>query len=277
MISAAYKIEIPDINEIELPLTGPNVSFVGRISSKAEQIDDDCRFGIDLLEYNNFNFRNKEKMIFKLQVVFEAGPDSRFRKLPPRLDIGKLIFITGFLDLDDDEIYVEAKEIDLLDDSSISNKHNVNSNKSPFSRTNKFKIKKEKNSGNMIEDIEDKVDEKSQENYVDISDNDIKNNEKPKNYGYKRKSPIKLAPNKKKFSKNSNDDDKNEDYEIILKKTGGKKSELMDLSIQRLNNFINEKKNNEVNEDRDGKTKRVQPTKKNTNVTTRSQKSKDDD
>ncbi len=51
----------------------------------------------------------------------------------------------------------------------------------------------------------------------------------------------------------------------------------MDLSIQRLNNFINEKKNNEVNEDRDGKTKRVQPTKKNTNVTTRSQKSKDDD
>ncbi len=45
MISATFKIEISDdidINEIKLPLAGPNISFVGRISSKAEQIDDDC-------------------------------------------------------------------------------------------------------------------------------------------------------------------------------------------------------------------------------------------
>ena len=45
MISGAFKIDISenvDINEIKLPLTGPNISFVGRISSKAEKIDDDC-------------------------------------------------------------------------------------------------------------------------------------------------------------------------------------------------------------------------------------------
>jgi hypothetical protein len=60
MISAAYKIEASD--EFKLPLTEPNISFVGRISS--EQIDNDCRFGVDLLEYNNFNFG--------IQVVFGA-------------------------------------------------------------------------------------------------------------------------------------------------------------------------------------------------------------
>lgn len=55
----------------------------------------------------------------------------------------------------------------------------------------------------------------------------------------------------------------------------------MDLSIQRLNNFINERKNDEIDKDddqiNDGKIKKVEYTKKNTNVTTRSQKSKDED
>ena len=285
MISGAFKIDISkdvDINEIKLPLTGPNISFVGRISSKAEQIDDDCRFSIDLLEYNNFNFGNKEKMIFKIQVVFEAGPNSRFRKLATRLDIGKLIFITGFLDLDDNEIFVEAKEIDLLDDS-ISNQLNINS-KSPFSRTNKFKnngIKKEKDSDNIIEVINDQIHEKTQNNYINISDNDIKQIEKPRKYGRKRKSPTTLVQNQKK-TKDSDITDKDEDYEIISKKNSGKKKdELMDLSIHRLNNFINDRKNDEIDEDEnqanDSKTKKVEYMKKNTNVTTRSQKSKDEE
>ncbi len=285
MVSAAFKIENSDdidINEIKLPLTGPNISFVGRISSKAEQIDDDCRFGVDLLEYNNFNFGNKEKMIFKLQVVFEAGPNSRFKKLATRLDIGKLIFISGFLDLDDNEIFVEAKEIDLLDDS-ISNQRNRINSKSPFSRTNKFKnnnIKKEKDSNDTINISDDEINEKT-DDYVDITDNNIKKIEKPRNYGRKRKSPITLVQNQKKTKDSDDITDEDKEYEINSKKNSGKKKvELMDLSIQRLNNFINEKQNDEIDKDEnqvnDSNTKRVN-TKKNTNVTTRSQKSKDED
>ena len=86
MLSAASKIEIPedaDTDEMKLPFTtGPNISFVGKISSKAEQIDDDCRFGVDLLEYNNFSFGKKEKMTFKIQVVFEAGPEYVLESFP---------------------------------------------------------------------------------------------------------------------------------------------------------------------------------------------------
>ena len=43
MISATFKIEISDdidINEIKLPLTGPNISL--QEEYQAEQIDDDC-------------------------------------------------------------------------------------------------------------------------------------------------------------------------------------------------------------------------------------------
>src|SRR6266498_2364160 len=197
MISAAYKIEIPDINEIELPLTGPNVSFVGRISNKAEQINNDCRLGVDLLEYNNFNFGNTEKMIFKLQVVFDVGPDSRFKKFSNRLNIGKLIFITGFLDLDSDEIFVEAKEIDLLDDfvGSIDNQPNF---KSPFSRTNKFKnhgIKKEdlNDATEIIRDNE--INKKVQDDQVNIS-------EKKRSYSHERESQI----SQKKVKSDDSDD-----------------------------------------------------------------------
>lgn len=58
-------------------------------------------------------------MNFKIQVVYEAEHSLRFRKLASRLDIGKLIYITGFLNLNDNELpFVDAKEIDLLDELS---------------------------------------------------------------------------------------------------------------------------------------------------------------
>ena len=62
------------------------------------------------IEYNNFNFGNKEKMTFKMQVVYDAGPNSRFRRLAPKLEIGKLVFITGFLDLNDNDLpFIDGK------------------------------------------------------------------------------------------------------------------------------------------------------------------------
>ena|SRR2546421_12807938 len=95
-ISAAFKISIPK-NHNDLHPSGLYGSFVGRIYEGIEQNDNDCKFDINLLEYNSFSFANKEKMNFKIQVVYEAEPDSRFKKLVPRLQIGKLIFISGFL------------------------------------------------------------------------------------------------------------------------------------------------------------------------------------
>ena len=141
-------------------------------------------------------------MTFKIQVVFEAEPESRFRKFSNKLDIGKLIFIAGFLDLDDNEIFVEAKEMDLLDDS-ISNQPNATS-KSPFLRTNKFKsninIKKEKKSDNITRIIEDNVNKKIRDDCINISDSDtIEKNEKQVNYRSKRKSPTMLVQNQKKL------------------------------------------------------------------------------
>ena len=97
MVSAAFKIEFPgiyEINEIQLPSTGPHISFVGRIYSIPEQQENDCLFGIHLFEYNNFNFRDKGKVNFKIQVVYEAGPNSRFAKLASKLQLGKLVFIS---------------------------------------------------------------------------------------------------------------------------------------------------------------------------------------
>ena len=56
-------------------------------------------------------------MNFKMQVVYEAGPNSRFNKIASRLQIGKIVFISGFFDLNENELpFIEAKEIDLLDD-----------------------------------------------------------------------------------------------------------------------------------------------------------------
>lgn len=81
-------------------------------------------------------------MNFKIQVVYEAGPTSRFNKLASRLQIGKTVFISGFFDLNENELpFVEAKEIDVLSDLNNSleiQPTNINL-QSPFSRTHKFK------------------------------------------------------------------------------------------------------------------------------------------
>jgi hypothetical protein len=52
----------------------------------------------------------KGKINFEIQIVFEAGPDSLFRKLASRIEIGRSVFITGILDLDD----VEAPFVELI-------------------------------------------------------------------------------------------------------------------------------------------------------------------
>ncbi|GES86518.1 hypothetical protein GLOIN_2v1481254 [Rhizophagus clarus] len=124
-----------------LPIS-PYASFVGKIYETVEQSDNDCKFGIILSEYNNFSFGNKAKTDFKIQVVYEAGSDSRFKKLAPKLSIGRLVYISGFFDLNENEFpFIEAKEIDLLDDysnNSTQNRANITPQPS-FSRANKFK------------------------------------------------------------------------------------------------------------------------------------------
>jgi hypothetical protein len=142
LVSAAFKL--PTSEKIE---AGPYASFVGTIYEGIEKNENDCKFGVNLLEYNGFNFANKEKMNFKIQVVYEAGPNSRFSKLASRLQIGKTVFISGFFDLNENELpFVEAKEIDLLDDFNNNSLQvrptNVNL-RSPFSRTHKFKGNKD--------------------------------------------------------------------------------------------------------------------------------------
>jgi hypothetical protein len=84
MISTAFKIEITG-NHL-LP-TIPQISFAGKICSKPEEVDDDCLFGVDLLEYNNFSFEIKGKINFKIQIVFEARSDSRSENLPQELKL----------------------------------------------------------------------------------------------------------------------------------------------------------------------------------------------
>lgn len=145
MVSAAFKLPIPDDSINELFPASPYASFVGRIYEAVEQYENDCKFGVTLLEYNNFSFASKSKMDFKIQVVYEAGPDSRFKKLITRLNTGKLVFISGFFDLNENELpFIEAKEIDLLDEFSNNPTQNQanTSLQSPFSRTNKFKTNK---------------------------------------------------------------------------------------------------------------------------------------
>jgi len=108
-------------NKDEFFPAGPYTSFVRTIYEGVEQNENDCKFGINLLEYNNFSFANREKMNFKMQVVYEAGPNSRFNRLASKLQIGKIIFVSGFFDLNENELpYIEAKEIDILDDFNNS-------------------------------------------------------------------------------------------------------------------------------------------------------------
>ena len=308
MISAAFKIEIPE--NYTLQQTGPHISFARKIYSKPEEIDNDCSFGVQLLEYNNFSFGNKEKMNFKIQVVFEAGPDSRFKKLASRLEIGKSVFITGFLDLDDVEIpFVEAKEIDLLDD--VVNNPNL---QSPFSRTHKFKnnknifIKKEKTLDNNIIDVfNTEMDDQIQINDINDDNNndkeeEIKRNRQSlrgkQNRGRKRKTnPVQHLKNIENSGVDEQEDNKNDKSEEELFETNTKncsekrKKELMDLSIQRLkktrNNTDEEKDDDEIikNEEeslmdnqivdnRKKESSAIQYLKKGTKVSTRSQKQK---
>ena len=168
-----------------------------------------------MLEYNNFNFGNKEKINFKIQVVYEAGPNSRFKKLAPRLQIGKLIFISGFFDLDDNEFpFIEAKEMDLLDDfgNNLSQNKSTTNFQSPLSLAYKFKNNRNKvqssakktnaSSSKITEIIDDKINEQVQD------DNTSKNEETTISSTF--------IPNEKQ------------------KKSNKRKKELADLSIQRL-------------------------------------------
>ncbi|CAB4438026.1 unnamed protein product [Rhizophagus irregularis] len=252
MISTAFKIELI---EDEIPSTGPYISFVGKIYSRPKQDEDDCVFGINVSEYNNnFNFTNKGKVNFKIQVVYDAGQDSRFRKLAPKLEIGKLVFIAGLLDLSENDLpFVEAREIDLLE-NSIDDLPNTSSSQSLFSRTQKFKtnkpisIKKEKSLDNEIE--------------------------KPLSTGQNQDD---------KSSEEQSDDEIDHKSVTNLTNQGGKrKNQLADLSLRRLKKA----KNLDNNDEEFGLDNQVtgkelsQPTKrkdkkrsnKTTKVTTRSQK-----
>ncbi|POG67867.1 hypothetical protein GLOIN_2v1481254 [Rhizophagus irregularis DAOM 181602=DAOM 197198] len=146
LVSAAFKLPQTGNYDDNLLPYGPYASFVGKIYEAVVQHENDCKFGVNLLEYNNFSFGNKERMDFKIQVVYEAGPNSRFKKIiAPKLNVEKLVYISGFFDLNENELpFVEAKKIDLLDDYSNNlsqNQSNINVH-STFSRANKFRSNK---------------------------------------------------------------------------------------------------------------------------------------
>ena len=205
MISAAYKIE--SIGAQNVPPAGPHFSFTRRVYKKAQEQENDCLFGVELTEYNNFSFGNKEKMNFKIEIIYESGPNSRFRKLSSKLEIGKLVFITGFLDLDDNELpCVVAKEIDLLDEFTSSDRNIIF--QSPLSCTNKFR----KNKNVIIK--KERVSEDNETEVINNNDSGIIEMEDEKKDEIKEESEV----NNEKTNKNSK----------------GKKRELMDLSTQRL-------------------------------------------
>jgi hypothetical protein len=219
LVSAAFKLPTTKNNEFELFPAGPYASFVGTIYEGIEQSENDCKFGVNLLEYNNFSFANKEKMNFKTQVVYEAGPNSRFNRLASRLQIGKTVFISGFFDLNENELpFIEAKEIDLLDDfnNNFSQSQPTNINlRSPFSRTNKFKSNK---------DIVQSSRNKSKFKETEIEDN---NDDQLHNV------IIKSEKDEVVTSTSSIVDD-----QLISnkpKKNNKRKKDLADLSIQRMN------------------------------------------
>src|SRR5271154_5169372 len=228
MVSTAFRIEV---TKDELPSTVPYITFIGKIYSRPKQDDNDCIFGIDITEYNNFNFTNKGRITFKIQTIYEADPDSRFRKLTTKLEIGKLIFIAGLLDLSDDDLpFVDAKEIDLLEDST-NNLPNTSS-QSLFSRTQKFKtnkiipIKIEKSLDNTVtqdqensddQPIDDEIEHKSETNSV--------------KRGSKRKNEladlsIQCLKKAKNLDKNKEESDNNEKLIQPIKRGGKKKKEL---------------------------------------------------
>src|ERR1051325_3577080 len=62
---------------------------------------------VNFLEYNNFNFADKGKITIKIQVVYESGPSW---KISFYFRISLIIIIMNHA------LFVEAKEIDILDD-----------------------------------------------------------------------------------------------------------------------------------------------------------------
>lgn len=71
MVSIAFKL-----GNYKVLLIGPYISFVGRIHSKPKQ-DDDCMIGVNINEYNNFNFTNKRRINFKIHVVYDVRRNER--------------------------------------------------------------------------------------------------------------------------------------------------------------------------------------------------------
>jgi len=237
LVSSAFQILSPQSYEKDSFLTGPYASFVGKIYETVEQKDNDCKFGINLLEYNNFDFGNKERMEFKIQAVYETGP--RFKNLAQRLSIGKFVFISGLFDLNENETpFILAKEIDLLDDSSINtstNQTNINP-QSPFSRTNKFKNNKptiqnlpststentKNNKESRIINIK-KEDEStttsgtltSDINSKQISEKQKKGTKRKKEIDYQSTQQLKNIPKKSKIRTRSQKKESDEDENVI--------------------------------------------------------------
>ncbi|CAB4474712.1 hypothetical protein RhiirA1_438237 [Rhizophagus irregularis] len=136
MISTAFKIELI---EDEIPSTGPYISFVGKVYSRPKQ--DDCVFGINVSEYNNnFNFTNKGKVNFKIQVVYDAGQDSRFRNLHQNWKLVK--------------IKSEEQSDDKIDHKSVMNLTNQGSKrKNQLAELSLRRLKKAKNLDNNDEEF----------------------------------------------------------------------------------------------------------------------------
>ena len=56
LVYAAFQIPFSEDRENGLIPIGPYGSFVGKINEAIEPKGDDCKFGVNLSEYNNFSF-----------------------------------------------------------------------------------------------------------------------------------------------------------------------------------------------------------------------------
>lgn len=245
MLSAAFKMEFPriyEVNKFHFPPNVPNISFVGRIHTAPQQNGDDCLIEVYLFEYNSFNFADKGRMNIKMQVVYDAGHNSRFEKISSKLQVGKLIFISGLLDLtnDDESPFVEAKEIDILDEFVNNSTKSYNSQSSLFSRTNKFRnskntvVKKEKtsdynttnvfkNEDNENSDVDGESENVNTNTKDEIEINNQKINESRKKYGKRKLELADLPTQRLKKGKNvivdngnKEDNETEEEYNDVL-------------------------------------------------------------
>jgi hypothetical protein len=164
-------------------------------------------------------------MEFKIQVVYEAGPDSRFKKLASKLRTGKLVHISGFFDLNENEFpFIEAKEIDLIDDFSdnlTQNQTNITL-QSPFSRANKFRSN---NNRHSIVQQPVKIMKASSSIHI-IDDND----EQTKNINIKNEDEEIITSTSVPIANNK------------VTKQSNKRKELADLSVQQLKKFARKTK-----------------------------------